>query len=47
MGLEAAGQAAEGHYAGVSGGLCAGHHGEEADSVCDEQSRPEGQDAAD
>lgn len=46
VGQSAAGQAAQGHHAGVPRGLCAEHHGQEAGHVRPLQSGPEGQDEA-
>ena len=47
MGQPAAGQAAEGHSSGVSGGLRAVHHRQEARHVRPLQPGPEGQDEED
>jgi len=46
MGVPAAGQAAEGHHAGMPRGLRVEHHRQEAGHVRALQSRPEGQNAA-
>lgn len=44
MGIATARQAPEGHHTGLSGGLCAQHHGEEAGGLRALQPGPEGQD---
>ncbi len=47
MGIQAAGQAAQGHSAGVPGGLCPQRDGQEAPVLCAIQPGPEGQDPPD
>lgn len=47
MGVQTVGEVEERHYARVSRGLCALHHGQETCHVRPLQPRPEGKDATD
>lgn len=47
MGVAAAGETPQGHHAGLSRGLRAQHHGEEARRLRALQPRPEGEDEED